>query len=262
MSADPSAVATEIRADLAHALVAVDFDGTLAPIVPDPADSRPAPGAVTALRRLVEGGAAVAIVTGRNARTVVDLGGLDAVPGLRVSGLYGAEEWQDGHLNEPDEPPQLATLRSRLPGVLADAGADSGVWIEDKRLSLVVHARKSTDPAAALAQLTGPVTALAAELGLEVHPGRDVVEIRLPGYDKGSALRRLIAETSPRRLVFIGDDVGDLAAFDVVAQLRASGMTAWSVAVRSDEAPAVAAAADVVVNGPGDVVELLAAIAR
>ncbi len=40
MSGDPSAVATEIRADLAHALVAVDFDGTLAPIVPDPADSR------------------------------------------------------------------------------------------------------------------------------------------------------------------------------------------------------------------------------
>ena len=62
MSGDPSAVAAEIRADLAHALVAVDFDGTLAPIVPDPADSRPAPGAVTALRRLVEGGAAVAIL--------------------------------------------------------------------------------------------------------------------------------------------------------------------------------------------------------
>ena len=80
--------------------------------------------------------------------------------------------------------------------MLADAGADSGVWIEDKRLSLVVHARKAADPAAALARLTGPVTALAAELGLEVHPGRDVLEIRLPGYDKGRALRRLVAETS------------------------------------------------------------------
>src|SRR5690242_21949657 len=46
MRADPSAVATAIRADLAHALVAVDFDGTLAPIVPNPVDSRPVPGAV------------------------------------------------------------------------------------------------------------------------------------------------------------------------------------------------------------------------
>ena len=255
-------MATGIRADLAHALVAVDFDGTLAPIVRDPADSRPAPGAVDALRRLVARGAAVAIVTGRNARTVVDLGGLEAVPGLRVSGLYGAEEWQDGHLDEPDEPPPLAKLRSRLPGAVAEAGADPDVWIEDKRLSLVVHARKSADPAAALARLTGPVTALAAELGLEVHPGRDVLEIRLPGFDKGGALRRLIAETSPRRIVFIGDDVGDLPAFDVVAQLRASGLPAWSVAVRSAEVPAIAAAADVVVNGPDEVVELLAAIAR
>lgn len=262
MSGDPSAVAAEIRADLAHALVAVDFDGTLAPIVPDPTDSRPAPGGVEALRRLVERGAAVAIVTGRNARTVVDLGGLEEVPGLRVSGLYGAEEWQDGRLDVPDEPPPLAKLRSRLPGVLAEAGADPDVWIEDKRLSLVVHARKAAEPAAALARLTGPVTALAADLGLEIHPGRDVLEVRLPGYDKGGALRRLIAETSPRRLVFIGDDVGDLPAFDVVAQLRGSGMPAWSVAVRSDEVPAVADAADVVVTGPDQVVELLAAIAR
>src|SRR6476659_6966169 len=114
---------------------------------------------------MVGGGAPVAIVTGRKARTFVDLGGLDAVPGLRVSGLYGAEEWQDGHLDEPDEPPQLAKLRSRLPGVLADAGTDSGVWIDDKQLSLLVHARWATDPAAALSRLTGPVTALAAELG-------------------------------------------------------------------------------------------------
>jgi trehalose 6-phosphate phosphatase len=262
MSWDPSAVATEIRADLAHALVAVDFDGTLAPIVRDPADSRPAPGAVDALRRLVERGATVAIVTGRNARTVVELGGLDTVPGLRVSGLYGAEEWQDGNLDLPEEPPPLAKLRSRLPGALAEAGADPDVWIEDKRLSLVVHARKTADPAAALARLTEPVTALATELGLEIHPGRDVLEVRLPGYDKGSALRRLIAETGPRRLVFIGDDVGDLPAFSVVAQLRASGMPAWSIAVQSEEVPAIAAAADVVVTGPDQVVELLAAIAR
>jgi trehalose 6-phosphate phosphatase len=262
MSGDPSAVATEIRAGVAHALVAVDFDGTLAPIVPDPADSRLAPGALDALRGLVERGAAVAIITGRNARTVVELGGLEEVPGLRVSGLYGAEEWQDGHLDVPDEPPQLATLRARLPGLLGEAGADPNVWIEDKRLSLVVHARKAADPAAALARLTGPVTGLAAELGLEVHPGRDVLEVRLPGYDKGSALRRLIAETSPQRLAFIGDDLGDLPAFEVVAQLRASGMPAWSIAVRSEEAPAVAAAADLVVTGPDQVVELLAAIAR
>src|SRR5262249_58204170 len=47
---DISTLVGALRAGLADALVAVDFDGTLAPIVPDPADSRPAPRAVAALR--------------------------------------------------------------------------------------------------------------------------------------------------------------------------------------------------------------------
>jgi trehalose 6-phosphate phosphatase len=63
-------------------------------------------------------------------------------------------------------------------------------------------------------------------------------------------------------VLFIGDDVGDLPAFHVVAQLRASGTPAWTIAVRSDEAPLVAAAADLVVSGPEQVVEVLDAIAR
>jgi trehalose 6-phosphate phosphatase len=184
------------------------------------------------------------------------------VPGLRVAGLYGAEEWQDGRLQAPEEPPRLAQLRARLPGVLAAAGPDPRVWIEDKRLSLVVHARQAADPVAALAALTRPVNTLAAELGLEVHPGRDVLELRLPGYDKGRALRRIVASTGARTVVFIGDDLGDLPAFDAVVQLRAAGTPAWSIAVRSAEAPDVAAAADLVVTGPEQVAELLAAIAR
>jgi trehalose 6-phosphate phosphatase len=262
LSEDLLAVIAEIRADLTHALIALDFDGTLAPIVPDPADSRLVPGALDALRRLAERGAAVAIITGRNARTVVELGGLAQVPRLRVAGLYGAEEWQDGRLDAPDEPPPLRELRSRLPGVLTAAGADPAVWIEDKQLSLVVHTRRAADPDAALEPLTGPVTALAAELELEVHPGRAVLELRLPGYDKGRALRRLIAEVEPQRVLFIGDDVGDLPAFDVVAQLRAAGKPAWPIAVHSDEAPLVATASDLVVTSPQQVVDLLAAIAR
>jgi trehalose 6-phosphate phosphatase len=262
VDADLQAVVTEMRAERAHALVASDFDGTLAPIVPNPADSRLAPGALAALGRLTERGAAVAIITGRDVHTVVQLGDLAQVPGLRIAGIYGAEQWQDGHLQTLDEPPRLRELRARLPGTLAAAGADPAVWIEDKRLSLVIHARKAADPDAALAPLTGPVTALAADLELDVDPGRGVLELRLPGYDKGHALRDLVAELAPRRVLFIGDDVGDLPAFHVVAQLRASGTPAWTIAVRSDEAPLVAAAADLVVSGPEQVVEVLDAIAR
>lgn len=263
MTPDLQLVVDGIRADLAHALIALDFDGTLAPIVPDPTASRPVAGALDSLRALAERGALVAIVTGRDAATAVSLGGFDRVPGVWVAGLYGAQRWHAGALDVQADAPAIQAARGRLASVLASAQADPAVWIEDKGLSLVVHARKAANPEAALAPLREPVAALAAELELEAHPGRGVVELRLPGYDKGRALRELVAETGANTVLFVGDDVGDLPAIEAVAALRAAGRAAaWSVAVRTAEAPEVASAADAAVGSPAEVAELLAAIAR
>ncbi len=260
-SVDAASVIDALRAELSCALIALDFDGTLAPIVPDPADSRPAPGALDALRRLGRRGARLAVITGRDARTVVELGGLAAVRGLIVEGLYGAEQWRGGELRTPDTPEPMARLRDELPPLVRQHAGDPAVWIEDKRLSLVVHGRLAGDPEAALDPLRGPVAELGEGLGLEVHPGRGVIELRLPGYDKGAALRRLVERADPSAVLFVGDDLGDLPAFEAVAALRGAGRTAWSVAAASAEAPEVAAAADLAVDGPAGVVELLAAIA-
>lgn len=257
MSADAAEVIAAVRHDTTHALIAFDFDGTLSPIVPDPAQSRPAAGAVDALRSLAEQGATVAIITGRDARTVLRLGGLDTVPNLIVEGLYGAERWQHGTLETLPEPPALKRLRTELPALVATHAVDPEVWIEDKRLSLVVHSRRAADPVAALAPLHAPVGALARELGLELHPGRAVLEVRLPGYDKGSALRRLVSEVHPAVVLFVGDDVGDLPAFAEISRLRREGLVAWSAAAASSEAPAVARAADLSIAGPAEVVALI-----
>ena len=188
---DIAEIVRSVRAELPDVLVAVDFDGTLAPLVPDPEQSRPVSGAIEALAAVAASGARVAVITGRDASTVLRLGGLDRVPGIVVAGVYGIETWHAGDLTTPDTPAGMQPLRARLPELLADNDADPDVWIEDKRLSLVVHGRKAEDPDAALAALRAPVDDLAAELGLEVHPGRDVLELRVPGYDKASALRRL-----------------------------------------------------------------------
>jgi trehalose 6-phosphate phosphatase len=258
----PSHLTAAIRAALPDVLIALDFDGTLAPIVVDPASSRPAPGAIEALTALASAGVHVGIVTGRDARTVVALGGLDAVPGLIVAGLYGAEWWQGGQLSSPAEPASIAALRARLPETVASHATDPHVRIEDKGLSLVVHTRPAADPAAELETLRPHVTGLAGELGLEVHDGRAVLEVRMPGHDKGNALRRLVECVRPRAVLFAGDDLGDLPAFAVVRELRAAGLPAWAVAASSAEAPEVAAAADVHVDGPAGVVEMLAALTR
>jgi trehalose 6-phosphate phosphatase len=255
---DADQVIAALRPLVTGALIATDFDGTLAPLVPDPEDSRPVPGVIEALTALSGRGAQVAVITGRDARTVVRLGGLDAVPGLVVAGLYGMETWDAGRLTSPDTPPAIHRLREQLPPIVGAAG-DPDVWVEDKRLSLVVHARKARDPDTALAALRGPVTELAGRLGFEVHPGSDVLELRLPGFDKAGALRRLAAGRSG--VLFLGDDRGDLPAFAEVRQMRAAGRAAYCVGVLSSGVAELDGAADVEVADPDAVVALLRGLA-
>jgi trehalose 6-phosphate phosphatase len=245
----------------AEALVALDYDGVLAPIVADPEQAVPAPGAVEALRRLAGRVGTLAVVTGRPAEVAVRLGGLDSVPGVVVEGQYGAEHWVGGRLTTPADPPEVVAAKGELPAALAEAGADPGVWVEDKRLALVVHTRRTAEPDGELARLRPPLERFADRHGLEPHPGKMVLELRPAGHDKGGVLRRLAAERHPGAVLFAGDDVGDLPGFAAVDELRAAGTPGLTVASASAEAAEVAAAADVAVDGPPGVVALLARLA-
>ena len=250
-----------IAADPEHALIASDFDGTLAAIVPEPADARGYPGAAQALMALAKTVGTVAIITGRPAAEAVALGGFGSIPGLIVLGHYGAERWQDGQVKAAPAPAGIAAVRDALPAALAAAGAPEGTRIEDKGTALAVHTRQAADPQGTLEKLREPVARLAAEAGLAVEPGRFVLEIRPAGTDKGTALRQLVRERGARCVLFCGDDLGDLAAFAAIRELRAEGVPGCAVASRSPESPQVAAAADLVVDGPAGVVALLAGLA-
>ena len=242
-----------LRSSLPGAVVALDYDGTLAPIVERPSEAVPAEGAVEVLRGLAPRVRALALVTGRPADVVVELGGLAAVPGLVVLGQYGAQRWDGAEVTTPPELPGVERARTALPALLSAEGAE----LEDKGISLVVHTRRTADPAGALERLADPVRGVAAEAGLEVHPGRFVLELRPPGYDKRGALLSL-CEPTPSAVLFAGDDLGDLPAFDAVDELRALGVPGVTVCSGSDEGPAVLRErADVVVDGPAGVVALL-----
>jgi trehalose 6-phosphate phosphatase len=242
-----------------RALIATDFDGTLAPIVPDPRAARALPGAVPALTRLAGVVGTVAVITGRPAADAVAYGGLDAVPGLIVLGHYGWQRWQDGELTTPETPPGVRAARQALPGLLGQA--PDGTWVEDKGHAVAVHTRRTADPDAALRLLRAPLKDLAERTGLTAEPGRMVIELRPPGVDKGSALTGLVRERGGEAVLFCGDDLGDLPAFSAVRALRADGIPGCAVASASAESPQVAAAADLVVPGPEGIVALLAAIA-
>jgi trehalose 6-phosphate phosphatase len=253
-----------VLADPARAVVAVDFDGTLAPIVERPEDARAADGAVEALVALADAVGRLAIVTGRGAEDVVRLGGLDVVERLHVFGHYGLEEWSAGALTSPSPSPAVEEVRRRLPDLLANA--PDGVHVEDKRHSVVVHTRPAADPGGALATLTPRLQSLADETGLETVPGRFVVELRPPGVDKGAAVRRIVSTYDARSAVYVGDDLGDLAAFAAIESLRNSGgvpgLKVASVDPSLDDSPReLAERADLVLAGPDAVVEWLTALA-
>ncbi|MFF3245550.1 trehalose-phosphatase [Streptomyces sp. NPDC002870] len=249
------------------AVVGLDFDGTLAEIVPDPEQARAHPGAVPALAALAPRVASVAVVTGRPAAVAVRYGGFAGVSGLDhlvVLGHYGAERWDavTGTVKTPAPHPGVAAARAELPGVLDKAGSWQGTWIEEKGQAVAVHTRRASDPQAAFEALRNPLAELAARHGLILEPGRMVLELRPPGMDKGVALAEYVREVKAEAVLYAGDDLGDLPAFAAVEKLRSDGVPGLLVCSGSTEVPDLADRADLLLPGPAAVVEFLASLAH
>lgn len=252
-----------VVADPAATLLALDFDGTLAHIVDDPTQAYAQEHAIAALSRLGNTLGQIAIITGRPVAQALTLGGFVGLAGLDrlvILGQYGAEQWRatDGDPAAIQPPAAIARLVEMLPGWLVQHDADH-VRLEDKGLAVALHTR-GIDPEA-LEKLAGPLEALAAELGLVVEPGRQVMELRMPGADKGHALRALVEETGARHVIFAGDDLGDLPAFDVVDELRSEGLDGLLICSASTEQDALVARADIVLDGPDAVATWLEELA-
>ncbi|BCM67707.1 MULTISPECIES: trehalose-phosphatase [Streptomyces] len=248
------------------ALIGLDFDGTLAPIVADPEQARAHPGAVPALAALAPEVASVAVITGRPPEVAVRYGGFAGVPGLEhltVLGHYGAERWDaaTGEVTAPPPHPGVAAVRAELPALLERAGAGEGTWIEEKGRALAVHTRRAADPQAAFESLRAPLADLATRHGLIVEPGRMVLELRPPGMDKGVALLDHARAIGAGCVVYAGDDLGDLPAFAAIEKLRTGGTPGLLICSGSTEVAELAERADLVVDGPEGVVDLLGALA-
>ncbi|MCZ7528132.1 MAG: trehalose-phosphatase [Acidimicrobiia bacterium] len=236
--------------------VLLDFDGSLSPIVDDPATASVLPEGREALARLAGSLARVAVISGRPVDYLVDALGL---PGVLYSGQYGLERIQDGRpWVDPRVGPYVAAVRSAadeaeraLPGVLVERKGE---------VAVALHWRTRPERAE---EATRVGEELAGRHGLAAHPGRMVLELRPPvTVDKGTAVESLL--DGLERAAFAGDDRGDLAAFDALDRLRSAGRLtdALRVGVRSSEAPPeLLARADVVVDGPAGLAVELAAVA-
>jgi trehalose 6-phosphate phosphatase len=252
VEADP-ALLTPFRDAPSHAAVLVDYDGTLAPIVDDPASARPLPGAGEVLLALRSRFAEVAVVSGRPVAFLAD-----QVPReVTLCGLYGLEERRDGVVSEL---PSAAGWRARVDEVVRAARAElpPGVEVEHKGLSLTLHVRRHPELAdrarawaAATAEHSG-LEARLAKMSVELHPA--------VGVDKGTIVDRLADGLAAA--CYLGDDDGDLPAFHALDRVAGRGGTALRVAVVSTESSAaLVALADLTVDGPEGALALLRELA-
>ena len=219
-----------------RAAVLLDVDGTLAPIVDRPEDARVPDETRRELARLAARYGLVACVSGRPGDEVERMIG---VPGVVVVGEHGLEL-----------APEAAAWADRI--ATFARGVD---WpAERKPLSVSFHFRRADDEAAARAYLTRVAESAEAE-GFVPRWGRMVLEIRPPvEAHKGTAVRALVARAEVRRALYAGDDRTDVDAFHGLDGLELG----VRVAVGSHEAPAeLLAAADIVVQGPAAMLELL-----
>lgn len=217
-------------------------------IVSRPELATPVAGVRDVLARLVLAFREVAVITGRRSEEVAEL--LD-VPGLRLVGLYGLE----------DAAAEL--LGSVAPLVEAAAASVPESWVEDKGVSVAVHYRQAPDAATARAALVAALQAVATESGLELIEGKMVVELVPPDRPmKGAAVERVALERGVDAALYAGDDVADADGFAGLDRLEARGLMVLRVAVRGPETPlSLLGAADLVVEGPSGLVELLGQLA-
>jgi trehalose 6-phosphate phosphatase len=225
-----------LAAEPERTAILLDVDGVLAPIVPRPEDAAVPAATRAEVARLTERYALVACISGRTGEDAAAIVGVDGAVYVGQHGLElerEAEAW----------------------GEQINAFADGIDWpAERKRLTVSFHWRNHPDEEAAVAELAR-VAARATTAGFVPRWGRKVLELRPPlEAHKGTAVRQLLAERGLGRALYAGDDTTDLDAFAALDGLELG----VRVAVASDEAPTgLREAADVVVDGPAEMLELL-----
>ncbi len=218
-----SSTADDLRTAIARVaasdrlLVALDFDGTLAPLEDEPMDARMLPAARAAVDAVVAApDTLVALVSGRSLSDLRIIAEHGDDSRLLLAGSHGAEFWipGEGTLTHDDDPGDEA-LRDELRAHAEQATADlDGVWIEPKRFGFGVHTRRSTPADAAEANRLVDALVAAEAPHWRRRTGHNIVEYAFRHEGKDSAIAELRERTDASAVVFAGDDITDEDALE------------------------------------------------
>jgi len=195
-------------------LLGVDFDGTLAPFATDPMRARAVPGALTSLYAAASlRGVTVAVVSGRDLQALRELTGIPHTSPIVLLGSHGGQsslEDVEGSVRlDRDATARLAAACAEMEDV---ALAHPGTRIELKPGAVALHTR-GVDPSVGAAALAAALALSTRHTGVQVIPGKEVVELTVVKTDKGVAIRTLAAARAVDATAYFGDDVTDERAF-------------------------------------------------
>lgn len=191
-----------------HLLVAMDFDGTMAPIVGRADDARPLPRSAAAFAGLaVLPRTTTALISGRA------LASLRAVASPPVDtlliGSHGAEAWlgpgSTGLTLDEGQKALLAEVRTVLEGIVMEA---PGTTLEDKPAGVVLHTRLAADDVAEDA-VAAARSLLQDRKGVFLKDGKRVLETSVVNASKGEGVTFLRQVTGATGVLFAGDDTTD-----------------------------------------------------
>lgn len=189
-------------------LIALDFDGVLAPLVDVPSESRPLPESAAALGSLATlPGTVVALVSGRGLADLAATSGFGTP--IRLVGSHGGEFDDGGAVLDDVQRALLDELTTELAAVV---DGEPGVKLEHKPAGVAVHVRGAAPEVGARvldAVRAGPAT----RPGVDATPGKDVIDLAVLQVNKGMAVDVLRERVGADAVLFAGDDVTDETAF-------------------------------------------------
>ena len=204
--------AVQALAGAPRLLVALDFDGVLAPIVPVPSDARPLPESAAAMEELAALPATtVALLSGRGRADLAAVSGFGSP--IRMIGSHGSEFDDGGSPLDDQQRERLDRLAAELRELV---DGEPGVTLEAKPAGVAVHVRNAP-PDVGTRVLDAVRAGPATWDGIEATPGKAVLDLSVARMDKGAALELLREHEAADAVLFAGDDVTDETAF---ARLR------------------------------------------
>ena len=239
----------------------LDIDGTISPLAATPQQAVVSPALRTLLKAL-NAHIKVIIISGR---TLVDARRMIGVDGLTYVGSHGLAHWVEGREELDDAVLPYVRLAQQAMVELAGLRRIDGILFEEKVTGLAIHYRLTRHAEAVRADILRAIAAAGSAAHFDLLEGVKVVELRPRlGLNKGTSVRSLTNRFRLEGLLYAGDDLTDIEAFEAVRDLRRGGrIDGLAVSVHHpDASPLVEAASDYAVEGVAGATQLLEYIYR